>query len=383
MPRPDLHRTDLHRTDLHRTDQHPTDPHDTRRRAFPAASEGDDSPHAANRSSTWHGRPLDRPGEDVEDQGLAFDLGTLVTRRRTFGALGTGAAAMVLAACGTGSEDSASGGTTSASDGGGDTASSGEEMPTETAGPYPGDGSNGADVLEISGVERSDITSSIDTDTTAEGTPITLTMTVTDLAEDGAAMTGAAVYVWHCDAEGEYSMYGDGLEDETYLRGVQVVGDDGTVTFTSIFPGCYSGRWPHIHFEVFPDIDSITDAGNAVLTSQLALPEDVSTDVYSSSLYDGSAQNLDAITLESDNVFSDGWDLQLATVTGDVDAGYQVSIDVPIDTSTEQEAPEQPGGEGPGGPGASDGGGAPPAGGAGEPPEGAPDMPSDGGSDQG
>ena len=134
---------------------------------------------------------------------------------------------------------------------------------------------------------------------------------------------------------------------------------------------------------MFPDIDSITDAGNAVLTSQLALPEDVSTDVYSSSLYDGSAQNLDAITLESDNVFSDGWDLQLATVTGDVDAGYQVSIDVPIDTSTEQEAPEQPGGEGPGGPGASDGGGAPPAGGAGEPPEGAPDMPSDGGSDQG
>ncbi|MGO3315272.1 MAG: hypothetical protein ACTIMA_15950, partial [Brachybacterium tyrofermentans] len=229
-------------------------------RPFPAVAEGSESSHPAGdsgtgdadeRSAVWEGRRLDRPLEDVEDQGLAFDLGTLVSRRRTIGVAGAGAAALVLAACGAAS-DASSG--SAASDGGesdggaADSSASDAEMPTETAGPYPGDGSNGADVLEISGVERSDIRSSIDTGTVAEGTPISLTMTVTDLAEDGVAMTDAAVYVWHCDAEGEYSMYGDGLEDETYLRGVQVVGDDGTVTFTSIFPGCYSGRWPHIHF---------------------------------------------------------------------------------------------------------------------------------------
>lgn len=196
-------------------------------------------------------------------------------------------------------------------------------------------------------------------------------------------MAGAAVYVWHCDAQGEYSMYGDGLEEETYLRGVQVVGEDGTVTFSSIFPGCCSGRWPHIHFEVFPDIDSITDAGNAALTSQLALPEDVSTQVYSSAQYDGSAENLDAITLESDNVFSDGWDMQLATVTGGADTGYQVSIDVPVDTSTPEVALDGPGGAGgPGGDGGPGDGGEPPAGAPGEIPEGGSGAASDGGSDQ-
>lgn len=67
-------------------------------------------------------------------------------------------------------------------------------------------------------------------------------------------------------------MYGDGLTKETYLRGVQVVGDDGAVTFTTTFSGCYSGRWAHIHFEMFPDLASITDATGAVLTSQIALP---------------------------------------------------------------------------------------------------------------
>lgn len=359
----------------HRRPHHDTNPlpaqHLGDRRPFPAASEAVANTDGmrpgpdALAPTTWQGRPLDRPQEDLEDQGLSFDLGILVTRRRTLGALGAGATAAVLAACGA-ADGSSSG---SASDGGGSTASdrgsasAGDvaEMPTETAGPYPGDGSNGADVLEISGVERSDIRSSIDTDTVAEGVPITLTMTVTDLAEDGAAMMGAAVYVWHCDAQGAYSMYSDDLAEETYLRGVQVVGDDGTVTFTSVFPGCYSGRWPHIHFEVFPDLDSVTDATNAVLTSQIALPEDVCTGVYSSAQYDGSAQNLDATSLESDNVFSDGWDMQVPTVTGDVEDGYRMSIDVPIDTST----PEESVGASPGGEGA---GGEPPAGGEGNPP---------------
>lgn len=35
-------------------------------------------------------------------------------------------------------------------------------------------------------------------------------------------------------------------------------------------------------------------------------------------------------SLESDNVFSDGYSLQLATVTGDVDTGMVVSLNVPV-----------------------------------------------------
>ncbi|HEX7350024.1 3,4-dioxygenase subunit beta [Brachybacterium sp.] len=330
----------------------------------------------------FEGRPLDRPTEDVEDQGLAFDLATVVTRRRTLGVLGAGAAAAVLAACGGGTSTSSgasdSGGAAASDAGGNDAATSGTEMPTETAGPYPGDGSNGADVLEISGVERSDIRSSIDGGATAEGVALTLTMNIVDLVEDGAAMTGAAVYVWHCDAQGGYSMYGDGLTEETYLRGVQVVGEDGTVTFTTIFPGCYTGRWPHIHFEVFPDLSSITDATNTVLTSQIALPEEDCTAVYARSEYSGSAENLAQITLESDNVFSDGVDMQLATMSGDVDSGYTATIDVPIDTSTAPEVADMGGGAG--GPGD---GGQPPEGG--QPPAGAPDgqAPTDEGASDG
>ena len=311
---------------------------------------------------TFEGRVLDRQDEDVEDQGLRFDLGTLLDRRRVLGVAGAGAGALLLAACSTQEETSsdttaeASPSASSASPSATATQDFDEEMPQETAGPYPGDGSNGEDVLEISGVERSDIRSSIDGGATAAGAAMTLRMNIVDMVNDDGPLTGAAVYVWHCDAEGNYSMYADGLTEETYLRGVQVVGDDGTVTFTSIFPGCYSGRWPHIHFEVFPDVASITDASNAILTSQIALPQEVCEQVYTDAAYGDSATNLSQGSLESDNVFSDGWDLQLAAVTGDSSSGYTVSIDVPIDTSTEPEQASM--GGMPGG-----GGGEPPAGG--------------------
>ena len=316
-------------------------------RSYPAASEGDhQTPHD---QKTFEGRPLDRQNEDVEDQGLAFDLGTLVSRRRALGVFGAGASVFALAACSSNATStsspsaSASSAAASASATPSATATYNEEMPQETAGPYPGDGSNGQDALEISGIERSDITTSIDGDTTADGVPMTLTMNIVDMVNSNGPLTGAAVYVWHCDAQGNYSMYSEGLEDVTYLRGVQVVGDDGTVTFKSIFPGCYMGRWAHIHFEVFPDIDSITDAANAILTSQIALPEDACNTVYARSEYSGSAEALASSSLDTDNVFSDGWDLEVPTATGNVDSGYTVRIDVPIDTSTEPQAAAAPG----------------------------------------
>lgn len=267
------------------------------------------------------------------------------------------------------------------------TASELTEMPGETAGPYPGDGSNGADVLETSGVERSDIRPSIDGGTAAEGVPLDITMNIIDMAGGDVPMEGAAVYLWQCDAAGRYSMYTEGVEEETFLRGVQITDAQGAVTFTSIFPGCYTGRWPHLHFEVFPDAESIVDAGNAILTSQIAMPEAEANDVYERSEYEGSAENLSQLTLETDNIFSDGYDQQLASLSGDIDAGYAFSIDVPIDTTTEPEAGGMGGGgmggEPPadGGPGGEGGmpGGTPPEG---APGEGGPDgAPSDGGGD--
>ena len=374
-------------------------------RPFPQAAEspaaGTEQAPPVDRDAHWEGRALDRPEEDVEDQGLHFDVATLVTRRGALGVLGAGSVAAVLAACTTGSATTsgASDGA-GASDGGGGTGSSAlTEMPGETAGPYPGDGSNGADVLETSGVERSDIRSSIDSDTTAEGVPLEITMNIIDMAGGDVPMEGAAVYLWQCDAEGHYSMYSEEVENETYLRGVQIADSAGTVTFTSIFPGCYSGRWPHLHFEVFPDAESIVDAGNAILTSQIAMADEASNAVYALAGYAGSAENLSSMSLETDGVFSDGADQQLAALSGDAESGFAFSIDVPIDTTTEPEA----GGMAPGGGGAGGGpGGEPPEDGGegGTPPEGGPDgsapeggpmeaapaegsVPSDGGGTEG
>jgi protocatechuate 3,4-dioxygenase beta subunit len=297
-------------------------------------------PRQTSRGPAYEGRLLDRPLEEVVDQGLPFDVNTLVSRRRVLTLLGLGAGTLVLAACTTGTTDS---GTTGTSTG---------EIPDETAGPYPGDGSNGVNVLEDSGIVRSDIRSSISGGTTAAGVAMSLSLTILDMANNDAPFENVAVYVWHCDAAGGYSMYSDGIENETYLRGVQVADSDGTVGFTSIFPACYTGRWPHIHFEVYPDVAGITDATNAISTSQVALPEDVCRVVYALAEYDGSSSNLSQVTLANDNVFSDdGGELQLATVTGDAESGYHVALTVRVDTSTTPTAGSAPGG----------GGGAPPS----------------------
>jgi protocatechuate 3,4-dioxygenase beta subunit len=274
---------------------------------------------------TWFGRPLPRPADDLEDQGLAFDVETVLNRRAILRAAGLGAVGVGLAAC-----SSDSGGARPSEP----TAAATGEIPDETAGPYPGDGSNGPDVLEQSGIVRRDIRSSFgDATGTAEGVPMTLELTVSDLAGGGSAFAGAAVYVWHCDREGRYSLYSEGIQEQNYLRGVQVADEDGIVRFTSVFPACYPGRWPHIHFEVYPDRDSITESANAIATSQVALPKVICDRVYATTGYEQSVSGLSALSLADDIVFGDdGGASQLGTVTGSVDDGYVVKLAVRVDT---------------------------------------------------
>jgi protocatechuate 3,4-dioxygenase beta subunit len=308
---------------------------------------------------TYEGRALARPQDEVVDQGLGFDLGTLVSRRHALRLLGLGAAAVGLTACGTDSGGDTTAGTSASSNS--------AEIPDETAGPYPGDGSNGPDVLAQSGIVRSDIRSSFGTASgTAEGVPMTLELTITDLAGGGGPFANVAVYVWHCDRAGQYSMYSDAIKDQNYLRGVQVTDAAGKVTYTSIFPACYDGRWPHIHFEVYPDQASITDASKAIATSQVALPKDACETVYAVAGYEASVSNFSKVSLTTDNVFGDdGGVKQLGTVTGDVKGGYQVKLTAPVDTNTKPTGGGAPGGPpGGGGPGGGPGGapsGAPPA----------------------
>ena len=199
----------------------------------------------------------------------------------------------------------------------------------ETAGPFPADGSNGVNVLTESGIVRQDIRSSFGSSSgTAEGVPSTVSYTVVD------ASTGSPVRAppsTRGTAIGTGSTRSTrGASDQNYLRGVQETDANGVATFTTIYPACYSGRWPHIHFEVYPSLDEATAAGTPVATSQIALPEDVSTLVYATDGYEQSVQNLSQVSLSSDMVFSDGVETETPTVTGSVDEGYAIALTVGV-----------------------------------------------------
>ena len=270
------------------------------------------------------------------DRGLRFDLGTLLDRRGMLGLLG--AAGLTLAGCGGSSGDTATAtsSTTSAAASPTTSASASADadsctvIPEETAGPFPANGSNGPDVMSESGIVRKDITTSFGSASgTAEGVPLTITMTVVDAGNGCTAMQGAAVYVWHCDRGGEYSLYSQEIAGENYLRGVQEADSSGQVSFTSIFPAAYSGRWPHIHFEVYENVDAIASS-EPVATSQIALPEAICKQVFATDGYEQSVSNMSSLSLTTDNVFSDGWQTQLGTVTGSIDSGLTVALTVPV-----------------------------------------------------
>lgn len=284
----------------------------------------------------------DHHDPDHHDEGLHADLTELRNRRAALGVLGAAGAAVLAAACSgarsgtattapdlpaSAAADAAGGSVASTDDG-----STCASIPEETAGPYPADGSNGPNVLTEAGVVRSDLATSFGSSTdSAEGAALTIELVVLDIANGCAPYGGAAVYLWHCDRDGAYSLYSPGLTDQNYLRGVQPADPDGTVRFSTIFPGCYPGRWPHAHFEVYPDLDAATSASTRLATSQLALPEDICAEVYRDvSGYSTSARNLSGISIETDNVFSDGVARELGTVSGSIDDGLTVRLMVPV-----------------------------------------------------
>ena len=286
-------------------------------------------------------RWLDEDGNEIDetDRGLVYDLRTLVDRRRVLGLFGGFGAAALLAACGGGSGGSGQGSTATTAASGATTTMAGSvssggdlsEVPEETGGPFPGDGSNGPNVLDDSAVVRGDLRSSFGSSTTtAEGVPLAIRLTVRDAAS-GDAAEGAGVYLWHCDRDGNYSLYSQGVTGENYLRGAQEADTGGTVAFTSIFPACYSGRWPHIHFEVYASLSDATSSGPIVKTSQIALPKEACEAVYATPGYEQSVANLSQVSLAGDNVFGDDGGIhQLATMSGDPTGGYTAALTIGV-----------------------------------------------------
>ena len=132
--------------------------------------------------------PADHDGHD-HDRGLAFDLSTLLNRRRMLQLIG-GAGVLTLAGCAssaTGASDTTAAASGSSSGSSGSSAGSATTasattagtagttgsvgvIAEETAGPFPADGSNGVNVLTESGIVRQDIRSSFGSSSgTADG----------------------------------------------------------------------------------------------------------------------------------------------------------------------------------------------------------------------
>jgi protocatechuate 3,4-dioxygenase beta subunit len=277
---------------------------------------------------------------ELHDRGLEFDLSTLVQRRQALKIFG-GAGLLALASCGSSKlvakassasspVDATVATTTKAAASTSVASAVNTVIPEETAGPYPGDGSNGVNVLSQSGIVRSDIASSFGTSTTAaKGLATTIKLKIVNLST-GKAMAGASVYVWHADINGNYSMYSQAVKAENYLRGVQEADANGDVTFKTIYPGCYDGRWPHVHFEVYPALAKATASGNKIATSQLALPEDTCRLVYATDGYAKSVTNLAHISLKTDNVFSDGATAETPIASGSTTDGITLSLTVAV-----------------------------------------------------
>jgi protocatechuate 3,4-dioxygenase beta subunit len=214
---------------------------------------------------------------------VATQLARDLDRRRLLAGLATGAGAMVLAGCGSRAARAAA-------------EAACPITPSEIRGPFPADGVGGRDrainVLASEDIVRSDIRSSFAGMTgTTPGVPLRLELEL--VAGEGCAPLDArAIYLWQCDARGDYSLYN--RRDANWLRGLQATDGAGRVRFASIVPGCYGGRAPHLHLEVFASTQAALGGEPALLVSQLGLPQEPCAAVYADrATYGESADNLE------------------------------------------------------------------------------------------
>jgi protocatechuate 3,4-dioxygenase beta subunit len=177
-------------------------------------------------------------------------------------------------------------------------------IPSETAGPFP------LDLTENTFYFRQDIKE------TQTGVPFKLKLKINGIGNCGV-MQNVRVNIWHCSRLGLYSGYSNamnaGQAGLTYLRGYQYTDVNGEVEFMTVFPGWYNGRICHIHFQVY-----VSSAYSAV--SQLSFDVATKNAIFlaNPTFY---PQGADPTAFTSDNVFSNGYALQLATLTPNATTG--------------------------------------------------------------
>lgn len=190
---------------------------------------------------------------------------------------------------------------------------------------------------------RSDIRSDPTTGAVKAGVPFVLTFNVSQISASAcSALANAEVEIWHCDAAGAYSDVSDpgfNTEGQKWLRGSQTTDANGVATFTTIYPGWYSGRAVHIHFKVRPD-------ANTAFTSQLFFDDALSQQVFAQEPYASKGVTPDMLN-STDSIYQD---LLLLTTTKTND-GYTATFPLGIDLSTLGSGESNRGGGPGGGPG--------------------------------
>jgi protocatechuate 3,4-dioxygenase beta subunit len=195
-----------------------------------------------------------------------------------------------------------------------------ETTNSETAGPFPTKNPSTLEQVDI----RSDRT----------GVDLSIEITIQNKNNNCSALESAIVDIWHCDKDGYYSEYGGTnmqAVDFTavhFLRGRQVTNSEGKVNFTSIFPGWYQGRATHIHVHIY------NASGTSLLVTQIAFPEGANSAVVqvNAASAKGYTKGMTGYTYNSnDNVFADGVDKEMSTITGDVSAGFALTHTIVVE----------------------------------------------------
>ncbi len=148
------------------------------------------------------------------------------------------------------------------------------------------------------------------------GVPLTLRATVVD-ASTCKPIKGAAVDIWHCDAGGVYSGFGQGASSQTFLRGMQRTNLNGLAILKTIYPGWYQGRTVHIHVKVHV-------GGNVVHTGQLYFPDTLTDKVYRKAPYRSRPGR--TTRNANDFVFANGGKNSMVSVRSDGSGGYVAAI---------------------------------------------------------
>ncbi len=171
-------------------------------------------------------------------------------------------------------------------------------------------------------LNRSDIRSDPTDGTVKEGTPLAITLNVSQINGSACtALSGATVDVWHCDAAGVYSDATDpsfNTKGKKFLRGYQTTDANGQVKFSTIYPGWYHGRTVHIHFKIR------TTSGHE-FTSQWFFDDSLTDKVFAQAPYASKGQR--DTRNSQDGIYQGGGD-QLLLSLAPAGAGYATSFDI-------------------------------------------------------